>query len=311
MDYVSYAAAILLSILVVVTSSTNIGYMEEYNKQNARKRLDIVINNAADSSLQDALQRLVVDSKEVNVNPELLFENFYKVFAESYGMTNISSDKTRLEIYKLLPLISYIGEDAMYVTYNEVVNGKLERRVTPAIPYVENKEAYTFAYAYEEGVKYKIDATNKLIEGQTLDTSQSSTDIRDEVIARQVTQTIRALVKDINENAKEQIALPLEFAGDSVLNIQGPSILVYAKDFNLESRKIDLFTVAGTQVQEANRVIGYTEGGRKLYSFTNWKNNKSSGTTVTANIEKIYATAEEAVKDGYQPDLERILKFKN
>ena len=65
MDYVSYAAAILLSILVVVTSSTNIGYMEEYSKQNARKRLDIVINNAADSSLQDALQRLVVDSKEV------------------------------------------------------------------------------------------------------------------------------------------------------------------------------------------------------------------------------------------------------
>ena len=72
-----------------------------------------------------------------------------------------------------------------------------------------------------------------------------------------------------------------------------------------------MFTVAGTQVQEANRVIGYTEGGKKLYSFTNWKNSKSSGTTVTANIEKIYATAEEAVKDGYQPDLERILKFKN
>ena len=61
MDYVSYAAAILLSILVVVTSSTNIGYMEEYSKQNATRRLDIVINNAADSSLQDALQRLVVD----------------------------------------------------------------------------------------------------------------------------------------------------------------------------------------------------------------------------------------------------------
>ena len=150
-----------------------------------------------------------------------------------------------------------------------------------------------------------------MVEGQTLDTSQPSTDVRDEVIARQVTQTIRALVKDINENAKEQIALPLEFAGDSVLNIQGPSILVYAKDFDLESRKIDLFTVAGTQIQEANRVIGYTEGGKKLYSFTNWKNSKSSGTTVTANIEKIYATAEEAVKDGYQPDLERILKFKN
>ena len=78
MDYVSYAAAILLSILVVVTSSTNIGYMEEYSKQNATRRLDIVINNAADSSLQDALQRLVVDSKEVNVTLSYYLRIFIK-----------------------------------------------------------------------------------------------------------------------------------------------------------------------------------------------------------------------------------------
>jgi hypothetical protein len=125
-------------------------------------------------------------------------------------------------------------------------------------------------------------------------------------IRRQITKIISSDISyhidkanENNPNWSNTFYIPGDITTlSNVSPLEGPSILAIVQNVDFAtSRKIGAFSVGGSKIQTARMIAGYTRVGRKYYCYAD-----KMPASVTA--ESIYATMDEAAKDGYSFDIE-------
>lgn len=304
-------ASIVLAIIISLTSTIAYSKVSDSLKMNTAKRhLNRVINNASDSALKEATFRMNIDSKDAMIEAEQVFETFYAVFADSFEMRPLNSKDTLNRIYEMLPLMALVVNDGFYITYNDRdTNGKLVRRYTPKLPITDMSRAGAGIYsrsAYQDdhwevtkvgGVySLRLNRKEKKLDNALLDKNTAI-----------IMDRLRAFVKNINNNSKSQISMKVDPKDIERYkwNMRGSSLIVICDDFDLLSKPIDSFTIAGTQLTERNRVLVYEKNGKKYYKFVSNIDNNFT------NADDIYSSPEEALKrvPGLEPDISEILKY--
>lgn len=323
-DILAIMAAILLSITNLFST---VGFVQTYQTYNAKIRLNDVIDIASDSALNSTKMHLNAELNKTDIDPEQVFKEYFITIADSYGLGDIiKGSELEMKLNLMFPFMVLVVNDGFYIRYiddrdiDEYLREDMSMpdirpkkgynvKLTPKIPFTEVREkdgkiikwAFQGDYYVVDEEKSKMTSTADKLDALEVKQIDYDSDLFEKealpAINRKVTEVMKSYVKRINRSGNQQILLPRQYDNESeILNLQGPSIITFVDDFDLESKPLTTFNIAGTQIMKRRRIFGYVKDGVRVYSYEGCAG-------LPSKIIKVFTTAEEAVNYGYVPDL--------
>ncbi|MEQ7052184.1 hypothetical protein ABN764_16135 [Paenibacillaceae sp. P-4] len=322
-------------VAILFIAALLLGYMQYVSQEKdeiERLKLSYAIDYATDAGAMAMLNTGNLDmdytkQRAVTVNPALALDTFLDVFAFNYDLYPSAENKALIKDF--IPVAAVAGYDGYYLASHQLVTNEAGNYPeTPAnevewdlvfgmkMPYL-----YTYggtSYGLNMGMEETLaltDSTLSKIQGlPPTSTGSLSRGEAQEIINNNISNDMAYQINEtntINPYWKNFFYIPSQLTTFSGVNpIEGPSLLVLVQNVTLTTSKpISGFSIAGSKIDRARMVLGYTRNGMKYYAFADKAPVSTEVDPVKGIvIENIYSTAKEAALAGYYFDTETELK---
>jgi hypothetical protein len=311
---------VFLFIALIYASGLLI-YFANYIKQDIleleKLKLSYAIDYSSDAAILNLLSSLDLEMDYANkgyvsADPNMALDTFVDVFLFNYGVGIDNTNRAHVKM-NFMPVFVVAMFDGYYMGTPRVVknavdypegainDGDWALQFSPKLPYTYVNGGAS--YALNMGGDYSFRMSGNILSKEfgLPPGIASKADIR-----RQITKIISSDISyhidkanENNPNWSNTFYIPGDITTlSNVSPLEGPSILAIVQNVDFAtSRKIGAFSVGGSKIQTARMIAGYTRVGRKYYCYAD-----KMPASVTA--ESIYATMDEAAKDGYSFDIE-------
>ena len=289
-----------------------------------QREYDIMINYAVDAAVQESMLQVMdssVDYKDIysiNLEPDAALDTYCECMLRSLGWSVTEENKADL-LNAYTPFFVVAGAEGFYIykdVYDEmsmtmpsgdVVENIITRRGmwSPKIPYSTSTPTHIYIYSmadnfytlYDKGTKKFLDN----VEYKTVGNEPGTHADRNKVIASSLNKAMNAALFNFDENV--YIPYIINLPMNDLWNIKAPTTpCVYAMIVDRNTLTKDLITaVGGARVEVSSGYIAYTRGVNKFYTYA--YNREKIENDYHCVVENVYATAVQAAKDGYYPDV--------
>jgi hypothetical protein len=298
-----------LLILIYIISFLN--YKAEARREILTIRADAAANRATEAALIEAQLNAHVDSYGTTIiNPDFAWQAYRRVFLKSF---NTGGPKVEAMMDAWVPAMLIAVNDGYYMrmvtsdgtTYQTGAspNSVKRFRFSQKIPYarvigneyIADTLSGTYIYSYTQGFGAQV----RGIHAPVADTVGGIHDSR--AIVAELVGAMAYMVELANDNNnrwRSQFYLPRQFLDNtmySAVTFKGMTVMCLIQGFDLLSHdKLDVHSIAASQMVAARQVVLYTRGGRNYYAYLS---DYSPGTFLT-----VVSSVEEAARLGHNPD---------
>ncbi|GMQ55939.1 hypothetical protein AN1V17_03310 [Vallitalea sediminicola] len=291
-------------------------YIKKDLQEFEQLRLSFAVDYASDAAIWELLNSkdLSMDYSDTNylsADPKLALETFVDVFSANYGLNFDETNKAHIKM-NFIPAFVVAMYDGYYVATptlvnndynypeNEINNGDWDLLFGPKLPYTYEYNGSTYALNMSGENALKINK-NMLSTHKDLPPGISSKEDNLGEISRIISSNISYTVNKLNETNTRwanTFYIPRNLTTYTGVNsIEGPSVLALVQNVDLATlRPISAFSVAGSKIQKARMVAGYTRDGTKYYCY-------ADKLPTFINVENLYPTIKEAATAGYYCDI--------
>lgn len=298
--------------LIVFSSN----YIQKDIQEFEQLKLSFAVDYASDAAICELLNSkdLSMDYSETNylsADPNLALETFIDVFSANYGLNFDETNEDHIKM-NFIPAFVVAMYDGYYIATptlisntnnypeNELSDGDWDLKFGPKLPYKYEYNGST--YALNMGGEYALKLNNNMLsKHKGLPPGISSTEDNLGEISRIISSNISYTINKLNETNTRwanTFYIPRDLTTYTGVNcIEGPSVLALVQNVDLAtSRPISAFSVAGSKIQKARMVAGYTRDGIKYYCY-------ADKLPSSINAENLYPTIKEAARAGYYCDI--------
>lgn len=281
-------------------------YIEQDLQEFEQLRLSYAVDYASDAAIWELLNSrdLSMDYSESNnltANPTLALNTFIDVFSANYGMNFDKNNKDHIKM-NFIPTFVVAMHDGYYMATLTLVNNKgdWDLKFGPKMPYIYRNDSATYALNMngESTLKIKGNDINK-IEGlpNGIKTKKENLSEISKIISANISYTINK-INETNTKWANTFYIPTGLTTYSGVNsIEGPSVIALVQNVNLATTKpISSFSIAGSKLQKARMVAGYTRENIKYYCYTD-----KLPSSIT--VENLFLDVKEAAQSGYYCDI--------
>lgn len=317
-------------VAVIVIASLLFGYMIYIKKEREeieQLKLSYAVDYASDAAAMAMLKTgsLEMDyskSKSVTVDPQLALDTFLEVFCFNYNLQPTKDNMALIKDY--IPAAVVAGYDGYYLASQQLVkngggnypetdlyNGEWDVVFGMKIPYIYNYNSVKYALNMGLDSTIALSGTNMTrLQGlpPTSAGTMSQTDARaliNDIVSNKMANTINQVNVD-NPNWKNSFFIPSRLTNLKGVNpIEGPSFIILVQGVTLTtSRPISGFSVAGSRIDAARMVVGYTaKNGMKYYAYADHAPPSVEEDPVNGvKVEALFANLREAASAGYYFD---------
>lgn len=286
-----------------------------YKTEARREFLTIRANSAADRATEAALIEAQLNANIDNygttiINPEYSWQVYRKVFLKSW---NTGSQKVEAMMDAWVPAMLIAVNDGYYMrmitsdgtTYqiNANPNSVMRYRFSQKIPYarvvggeyVADTLNGSYIYSYTQGFGAQVRGIHTPVD-DTVGGIHDGRAIVGELVGAM--SYMIELANDHNNKWTTQFYLPRQFLDDtlySAVTFKGMTVMCLIQGFDLFSHdKLDVHSIAASQMVAAKQVVCYTRGGKDYYAYIS--------DYVPGSYHVIVSSPEEAAKLGFNPD---------
>lgn len=312
---------ILMDILMLVNYNN---YRQSEFDAIVQRKYDIMINYAVDAAVQESMLQVMdssVDYRDiysVNLEPDAALDTYCECMLRSLGWSITEENKQDL-LDAYTPFFVVAGADGFYVyksMYDEtsmtmpsgdIVDGIITHKGiwTPKIPYSTSNNTHIYLYSmadnfytiYDKGTKKFVDN----VEYKTTGNEKGTHADRNKVIADSLNKAMNGALFNFDENT--YIPYIINLPMNDLWNVKAPTTpCVYAIMVDRNTLTDDLIVAfGGARVEVLSGYIAYTRGVNKFYTYAH--NRDIIENVYGCTVENIYATAVQAAKAGYYPDV--------
>ena len=287
----------------------------DYKTAARREILTIRANTAADRATEAALIEAQlnahVDSYGTTIiNPEFSWQAYRRVFLKSFntGGQNIEAMMDAWVPAMLIAVndgyyLRMITSDGTSYQMNENPNSVMRYRFSQKIPYarviggeyVADTLNGSYIYSYTQGFGTQVRGIHTPVE-DTMGGIHDSRAIVEEMVGAM--SHMVELANDNNNRWTSQFYLPRQFLDDtlySAVTFKGMTVMCLIQGFDLLSHdKLDVHSIAASQMVMAKQVVCYTRNGQNYYAYLSDYSPE--------NFLTIVSSVEEAARLGHNPD---------
>lgn len=298
-------------LLILIYLVSFLGYKAEARRELLTIQANAAADRATEAALIEAQLNTHIDSYGSTIlDPEFSWQAYRKVFLKSFG-TGGAGVEAMMDGW--VPAMLIAVNDGYYLrmvtsdgtTYQTGANPNsvMRYRFSQKIPYarivgneyVADTLNGSYIYSYTQGFGAQVRGTHAPVE-------DSPGGIHDgRAIVEELVGAMSYLVEIANDNNNKwttQFYLPREFLDDtlySTVTFKGITVMCLIQGFDLLSHdKLDVHSIAASQMVAARQVVCYIRGSNKYYAYLRDYS--------PSNYITIVSTVEEAAKLGHNPD---------
>lgn len=293
--------AVPIALLIFIAVITSV--MKRENRSLAyvaRQELDIICNNAADAAVSayydtTDLNMDYTNYENVQVDPELILDEYIQTFLTSYGMAITEENKALIK-NQCIQVFCVASYDGYYIADKKQINsnGANDLLFSLKQPYLYKKDNQVFALnmGYATSLCYTVDGISR-VKAPIDETEQH------ELICNQVSDAlIQALCRSKDGYTNKLIYIPTKVTNLTRANtINGVTVFIYMD--NLEDvigADLDIFAIGGSRINRIQYVACYESDGKLVYSYV-------EDIPKSVDVIEVLDSPEAAAVKGYERDL--------